>query len=65
MESGSGAQEPASWDEIYKIDLIPTEIFFKFRKQVQGIRVGLNFEVLLSTFCSFQLNIFVLVLTYG
>ncbi|CAM8941961.1 hypothetical protein QQ045_013332 [Rhodiola kirilowii] len=45
MESGSGAQEPASWDEIYKIDLIPTEIFFKFRKQVQGIRVGLNLEL--------------------
>ncbi|MCL7029911.1 hypothetical protein MKW94_025054 [Papaver nudicaule] len=45
MESVSNnGEEPASWDELYNIDLMPSELFFKFRKEVEGIRVGLNLE---------------------
>lgn len=52
MESGPVPREPPSWDELYKIDLMPTEIFFKFRKHVQGISVGLNLEV-----CHFPISL--------
>ncbi|KAI3754152.1 hypothetical protein L1987_53930 [Smallanthus sonchifolius] len=41
MESG---QEPKSWDELYNIDLMPSELFLKFREEIQGFRVGLNLE---------------------
>lgn len=44
MESGSGTEEPGSWDELYSINLLPSELFFKFRKEIEGIRVGLNLE---------------------
>lgn len=45
MESVSNSGEaPASWDELYNIDLMPSELFLKFRKEVEGIRVGLNLE---------------------
>uniref|UniRef100_A0A7N0SY06 DUF7781 domain-containing protein n=1 Tax=Kalanchoe fedtschenkoi TaxID=63787 RepID=A0A7N0SY06_KALFE len=54
MESGSGNQEPLSWDELYKVDLMPSEFFFKFRKQVQGIRVGLNLEFYNAEINDFQ-----------
>lgn len=49
MESVPNGDEPTSWDELYNINLMPSELFFKFRKELQGIRVGLNMEVL---FCS-------------
>ncbi|KAI3718688.1 hypothetical protein L6452_19568 [Arctium lappa] len=30
------AEEPKWWDELYNIDLMPSELFFKFREQIQG-----------------------------
>ncbi|KAF8388730.1 hypothetical protein HHK36_025410 [Tetracentron sinense] len=44
MESGTNGEEPTSWDELYNINLVPTELFLKFRKEIQGFRVGLNLE---------------------
>ncbi|KAL8223301.1 hypothetical protein R6Q57_020700 [Mikania cordata] len=42
MESGD---EPLkAWDELCSIDLMPSELFLKFREQIQGFRVGLNLE---------------------
>jgi len=38
-------EEPASWDELYNINLMPSELFLKFRKEIQGVRVALNMEV--------------------
>lgn len=51
--SNGGAQGPTSWEELYNINLIPSELFLKFRKEVQGIRVGLNLEVWLCLQISF------------
>ncbi|KAH9609982.1 hypothetical protein KSS87_007368 [Heliosperma pusillum] len=42
--SGVNEEEPSSWDELYNIDLVPSQLFFKFRKHVQGFRLGLNLE---------------------
>ncbi|OVA06827.1 hypothetical protein BVC80_1421g13 [Macleaya cordata] len=44
MESVSNSEEPASWDELYNINLVPSELFLKFRKEIEGVRVGLNLE---------------------
>nr|KYP57838.1 hypothetical protein KK1_004119 [Cajanus cajan] len=44
MDSVPNGEEPTSWDELYNINLMPSELFLKFRKEVQGIRVGLNME---------------------
>ncbi|CAB4318515.1 unnamed protein product [Prunus armeniaca] len=44
MDWGSNGEEPTSWEELYSINLIPSELFLKFRKEVQGLRVGLNLE---------------------
>ncbi|XAR67194.1 hypothetical protein NMG60_11013667 [Bertholletia excelsa] len=44
MEPVPSAEEPASWDELYNINLMPSELFLKFRKEIEGIRVGLNME---------------------
>nr|DAD49102.1 TPA_asm: hypothetical protein HUJ06_019039 [Nelumbo nucifera] len=44
MESGSNNEEPASWDELYNVNLVPSELFLKFRKEIEGIRLGLNLE---------------------
>lgn len=44
MDAGSNGEEPVSWDELYNINLMPSELFLKFRKEVQGVRVGLNLE---------------------
>lgn len=44
MESVPNGEEPTSWDELYNINLMPSELFLKFRKEMQGIRVGLNME---------------------
>ncbi|CAF2158059.1 BnaA07g04350D [Brassica napus] len=41
----SRAEEPPSWDELYKINLMPSELFLKFRKELQGLRVGVNLEL--------------------
>lgn len=45
MEAGSNGEEPTSWDELYSINLMPSELFLKFRKEIQGLRVGINLEV--------------------
>lgn len=45
MDPASNGEEPASWEELYNINLMPSELVFKFRKEVEGIRVGLNLEV--------------------
>ncbi|KAL9149790.1 hypothetical protein ABFS82_12G128500 [Erythranthe guttata] len=44
MEGNPNGEEPTSWEELYNINLMPSEIFLKFRKQIQGFRVGVNFE---------------------
>ncbi|KAK3040357.1 hypothetical protein RJ639_026762 [Escallonia herrerae] len=38
MDSGSNGEEPKSWDELYKVDLMPSELFLKFRKEIEGFR---------------------------
>lgn len=48
MEGTSNGEEPSSLDELYNINLMPTEIFLKFRKEIQGFRVGVNLEVFIS-----------------
>uniref|UniRef100_M8C3A3 DUF7781 domain-containing protein n=1 Tax=Aegilops tauschii TaxID=37682 RepID=M8C3A3_AEGTA len=35
---------PTTLDELYHINVVPAELHFKFRKELQGLRVGLNFE---------------------
>ncbi|KAL3532692.1 hypothetical protein ACH5RR_006213 [Cinchona calisaya] len=52
MEAGSnsnsnlngGVEEPTSWEELYNINLMPSELFVKFRKEIEGFRVGVNLE---------------------
>uniref|UniRef100_A0A3Q7J3P4 Mediator of RNA polymerase II transcription subunit 20 n=1 Tax=Solanum lycopersicum TaxID=4081 RepID=A0A3Q7J3P4_SOLLC len=47
MEEGGLSQsgeEPKSWDELYNVNLMPSEIFLKFRKEIEGYRVGVNLE---------------------
>ena len=53
MDSGSNVEEPKSWDELYTLNLMPSELFLKFRKEIQGFRVGVNMEV--SIYCIFCL----------
>ncbi|CAN1290745.1 hypothetical protein LINPERPRIM_LOCUS20834 [Linum perenne] len=36
--------EPASWDDLCNINLVPSELVFKFRKEIEGIRIGVNLE---------------------
>lgn len=48
MEGTSNGDEPTSWEDLYNVNLMPSEIFLKFRKDVQGLRVGLNLEVCIS-----------------
>lgn len=43
--SNSNGEEPTSWEELYNINLMPSELFFKFRKEIEGFRVGVNLEV--------------------
>ncbi|VVA99073.1 unnamed protein product [Arabis nemorensis] len=47
MEPPSSRPEepPPSWDELYKVNLMPSELFLKFRKELQGLRVGVNLEL--------------------
>lgn len=44
MEPSLNSEEPPSWDELYNINLVPSELFFKFRKEHQGFRFGVNLE---------------------
>ncbi|KAA8534775.1 hypothetical protein F0562_029783 [Nyssa sinensis] len=44
MDSGPSGEEPTSWEERYNINLMPSELFLKFRKEIEGYRVGLNLE---------------------
>ncbi|KAG5547046.1 hypothetical protein RHGRI_012918 [Rhododendron griersonianum] len=44
MDTGTSGEEPKSWDELYNINLMPSELFLKFRKEIEGYRVGLNME---------------------
>ncbi|GKV24745.1 hypothetical protein SLE2022_162670 [Rubroshorea leprosula] len=44
MEPVPKGQEPPSWDELYNIDLMPSELFLKFRKEIEGFRIGVNLE---------------------
>ncbi|KAG6740579.1 hypothetical protein POTOM_056034 [Populus tomentosa] len=46
MDPGSNGEEPTSWEELYNINLMPSELFLKFRKEIEGIRVGVNLEMI-------------------
>ncbi|XP_020692402.1 uncharacterized protein LOC110106755 isoform X2 [Dendrobium catenatum] len=35
----------SSLEDLYSINVVPSELFFKFRKEIQGFRLGLNLEV--------------------
>lgn len=45
MDWSSNGEEPTSCEELYKINVVPSELVLKFRKELQGIRGGLNLEV--------------------
>jgi hypothetical protein len=69
MDSNSNSnshveEEPAtSWDELYNINLMPSELFLKFRKEIQGVRVALNMEVRFPPNFSLLLSNFVMIFT--
>ncbi|KAL5214295.1 hypothetical protein ABZP36_003447 [Zizania latifolia] len=42
--NGGVGDGPTTLDELYQINVVPAELHFKFRKELQGLRVGLNFE---------------------
>ncbi|KAF3338492.1 hypothetical protein FCM35_KLT17329 [Carex littledalei] len=42
VEASGG--EPATIEEAYTINVVPSELFLKFRKEVEGLRVGINLE---------------------
>ncbi|KAK1383917.1 hypothetical protein POM88_021652 [Heracleum sosnowskyi] len=37
-------EEGKSWDELYTFDLMPSKLFLKFKKEIQGFRFGVNME---------------------
>ncbi|KAG6520583.1 uncharacterized protein LOC122051537 [Zingiber officinale] len=43
--------EPDFLGELFNINLVPSDLFLKFRKQTEGFRVGLNFK-----FCNVPTN---------
>lgn len=53
MDSGSNVEEGKSWDELYTVDLMPSELFLKFRKEIQGFRFGVNMEVNITNIHTF------------
>ncbi|XP_015889026.1 uncharacterized protein LOC107423889 [Ziziphus jujuba] len=57
MDSGTNGEEPTSWDELYTINLMPSELFLKFRKEIQGLRIGVNFEFYNAPFNEYQAKI--------
>jgi hypothetical protein len=46
---GGVGEGPTTLDELYHINVVPAELHFKFRKELQGLRVGLNLEVRASS----------------
>lgn len=49
--ASSGEEPPSSWKDLFSVNLIPSELFLKFRKETQGLRAGVNLEVcLMPTF---------------
>ncbi|KAM7276151.1 hypothetical protein ACFE04_018017 [Oxalis oulophora] len=40
----SNCDEPTSWEDLYNINLMPSELFLKFRKEVEDFRVSVNLE---------------------
>jgi hypothetical protein len=46
---GGVGEGPTTLDELYHINVVPAELHFKFRKELQGLRVVLNFEVRASS----------------
>ncbi|CAA7400775.1 unnamed protein product [Spirodela intermedia] len=44
IRGDAGREEPPSLEDLYHINVFPSELFLKFRKEVQGIRLGLNLE---------------------
>ncbi|KAL2945108.1 hypothetical protein RDABS01_022819 [Bienertia sinuspersici] len=47
-------EEPASWDELYNVNLVPSELFLKFRKEIEGFRLGVNLEFYNAPINDFQ-----------
>ncbi|XP_068664154.1 uncharacterized protein [Aristolochia californica] len=47
-------EEASSIEDVYNVNLVPSELFLKFRKEVEGLRVGLNLEC--GQFYNFQGN---------
>ncbi|XP_006342374.1 uncharacterized protein [Solanum tuberosum] len=43
-EGGPSREEPTSWEDLYNVNLVPSELFLKFRKEIEGFRVGVNLE---------------------
>ncbi|KAE8798084.1 hypothetical protein D1007_26698 [Hordeum vulgare] len=41
---GGVGDGPTTLDELYHINVVAAELHFKFRKELQGLRVGVNFE---------------------
>ncbi|KAJ1700095.1 hypothetical protein LUZ63_008607 [Rhynchospora breviuscula] len=44
VETSGGGGEPATLEEAYTINVVPSELFLKFRRELQGLRVGINLE---------------------
>ncbi|XXG81685.1 hypothetical protein AAC387_Pa09g2260 [Persea americana] len=42
--ANANGDESPSFDELYNINLFPSELFLKFRNEIQGLRVGVNLE---------------------
>nr|XP_011460702.1 PREDICTED: uncharacterized protein LOC101295941 isoform X1 [Fragaria vesca subsp. vesca] len=57
MDWNSNGEEPSSWEELYSINLIPSELFLKFRKDLQGLRVGINLELYNAPINDYQAKI--------
>lgn len=43
-ESNNNDESSSSLEDLYNINVIPSELFFKFRKEIEGFRLGLNLE---------------------
>lgn len=39
------SNDSSSLEDLYSINVVPSELFFKFRKEIHGFRLGLNLEV--------------------
>eukprot|EP00249_Psilotum_nudum_P009045 c21672_g1_i1 orf=784-1104(-) len=45
MNATTSEDDISSWEDLYSIEWIPKEVFIKFRQQVEGYQLGVNFEV--------------------